>query len=508
MELFILAAVSLTIAVSLLLKKEKDAVQVSFALVCLALFLQKGGTFFDGLFADPLWRVVSSAGLLCLPPCLLEFSRSLLRGKSFLSRKEVAAASVMSVLWAAGLFTPFARATWFEPALQAYLGLAILYCLGALLLFIRRRAPGVERTRMVYVTMACAVTAAVSLLDVFHYLGFRFPPVSNLALAGLLYFVLIIILHPRLPELYEIMVRGLVVSVVTLFATSVFFFILGLFGTITPVYFTHVLTASFIIVISYDPFRFIMKKVFNYFFPEAKDIFSSIYGFDQELEKEKSQLLEEMATALAHEIRNPLGSIKGAGQYLRSETDNPESRKLLDVIVEEADRLNNVVTQFMNYAKPYAVSPKLYDINGIIEKAVEVIRVSGLPEGVTVATELHPDLPQVFVDGEQMKQVILNIAFNGIEAMPDGGTLTIRTTRIESEEGGAVGISVRDTGRGMSKEDLQSIFKPFFTTKERGVGLGLAICRRIVQNNNGSIRAKSIPGYGSIFYIRLNLPSA
>ena len=100
-----------------------------------------------------------------------------------------------------------------------------------------------------------------------------------------------------------------------------------------------------------------------------------------------------MATALAHEIRNPLGSIKGAGQYLRSETDNPENQKLLDVIIEETDRLNNVVTQFMNYAKPYAVSPKLYDINGIIEKAVEVIRISGLPEGIAVETDLHPVLP-------------------------------------------------------------------------------------------------------------------
>ncbi|HOX00731.1 MAG TPA: histidine kinase dimerization/phospho-acceptor domain-containing protein, partial [Deltaproteobacteria bacterium] len=334
------------------------AVQVSFALVCLALFLQKGGTFANGLFEHPFWRFPSNFGFLLLPPLLLEFSRSMLRGKSFLSRKEVAAASVVSLLWAAAFFTPLAQATWFEQALLGYLFLVMLYCLGALLLFIRGRVPGVERTRMVYVTMACAITAAVSLLDIFHHLGFRFPPISNLALAGLLYFVLIIILHPRLPELYEIMVRGLVLSVVTLFATGTFFFILGLFGTITPVYFTHVLTASFLIVISYDPFRVIMKKVFNYFFPEAKDIFSSIYGFDHELEREKSQLLEEMATALAHEIRNPLGSIKGAGQYLRSETDNPENQKLLDVIIEETDRLNNVVTQFMNYAKPYAVSPK------------------------------------------------------------------------------------------------------------------------------------------------------
>ncbi len=506
MELFILAAVSLTIAVSLLIKKEKDVVQLSFALLCLALFLQKGGTFFNSIFEAPFWRIMSLAGLLFLPPLLVEFSRNMLRGNTFLSRKAVAAASALSLLWAVAFLTPLARSDWFEEVLLGYLFLVILYCFSALLLFIRGRGAGVERTRMVYVTMACAIAVAVSLLDIFYYTGFRFPPVSNLALAGLLYFVLVVILHPRLPEIYEIMVRGLVVSVVTLFATSVFFFILGLFGTITPVYFTHVLTASFIIVISYDPFRVIMKKVFNYFFPEAKDIFSSIYGFDQEMEKEKSQLLEEMATALAHEIRNPLGSIKGAGQYLRSETDNPENQKLLDVIIEETDRLNNVVTQFMNYAKPYAVSPRMFNINGIIEKAVAVIRASGLREGIAIETELNPDLPEVYVDGEQMKQVILNIALNGIEAMADGGTLTIRTIRIESEEGEAVGISIRDTGKGIPQEDLQNIFKPFFTTKERGVGLGLSICQRIVKNNNGLIRAKSLPGQGSIFYIRLNLP--
>jgi signal transduction histidine kinase len=150
----------------------------------------------------------------------------------------------------------------------------------------------------------------------------------------------------------------------------------------------------------------------------------------------------------------------------------------------------------------------MYNLNGIIEKAVAVIRASELPGGVRIETELNPDLPEVFVDGEQMKQIILNIAFNGIEAMPDGGTLTLRTTRIESEEGEAVGISIRDTGKGMSKEDLENIFKPFFTTKERGVGLGLSICQRIAKNNNGSIRAKSIPGQGSIFHIRINLPQA
>jgi signal transduction histidine kinase len=107
------------------------------------------------------------------------------------------------------------------------------------------------------------------------------------------------------------------------------------------------------------------------------------------------------------------------------------------------------------------------------------------------------------MDQEQIHQVILNIALNAVEAMPDGGTLTIRTSRIESDTGDAVAISVRDTGMGIRREAIKQIFTPFFTTRERGVGLGLAVCQRIIRNHGGRIRVKSIPGQGTIFYIRL-----
>jgi len=99
--------------------------------------------------------------------------------------------------------------------------------------------------------------------------------------------------------------------------------------------------------------------------------------------------------------------------------------------------------------------------------------------------------------------VILNIAINAIEAMQPGGTLTLRTSRIETAAGIAVGITIRDTGHGISKESLKNIFKPFYTTKERGAGLGLAICQRIIKDHGGIIRVKSIPGQGSVFFIRL-----
>jgi signal transduction histidine kinase len=117
--------------------------------------------------------------------------------------------------------------------------------------------------------------------------------------------------------------------------------------------------------------------------------------------------------------------------------------------------------------------------------------------------ELHPHLPLVPMDQEQIHRVIMNIALNAIEAMPEGGTLTVRTTSITGGSGDAAGISIRDTGRGIPRDVIKQIFTPFFTTRERGTGLGLAICRRIITNHGGKIRVKSIPGKGTIFYIRL-----
>jgi signal transduction histidine kinase len=127
-----------------------------------------------------------------------------------------------------------------------------------------------------------------------------------------------------------------------------------------------------------------------------------------------------------------------------------------------------------------------------------------MAKDITMVKEFHENLPEVDVDGQQMLQVLLNIALNAIEAMPGGGTLTVRTSAIQNDTGTTVGITIRDTGGGIPPDTLKNVFKPFFTTKERGVGLGLAICQRIVREHAGVIRVKSIPGQGSVFFIRLN----
>ncbi|HPL48959.1 MAG TPA: ATP-binding protein, partial [Smithella sp.] len=244
--------------------------------------------------------------------------------------------------------------------------------------------------------------------------------------------------------------------------------------------------------------------IYGRFYPESQNVFTSLYVFNRKLEREKNLMLAEMAPVFAHEIRNPLGSIKGAAQYLKTEAATEEQQKLFDVIIAEVNRLNAVANQFLTYASPYTLKPVSMNINMLIRKAISVIAANERVGNVTIVQELSDDLPEVKIDEQLLMQVILNIALNAIEAMSGEGVLTFQTSRVENGADHFVSIEIRDTGQGINKEIVKNIFKPFFTTKERGVGLGLAICQKIVQNHGGLIQVKSIPGQGASFFIRLN----
>jgi signal transduction histidine kinase len=502
-ETFILASVSLTIAVSLVIMKKKDASMRAFAMLCLALFFNRIGVFFFDILHQPFWHVPEYGGLLALPPLALHFTGTLTRGARTVRKRDILLTAVFSCVMAVLMFTPVSTWPYFRFMVHLYPLLIIGGAYLTLLLYIYRRRPSVERKRMMYLSIACIVAALLCGFDLFSYFGLSAPSLSNIIIAALIYFILLIIAYPHLTKLYELMAKSLLIFILTTFATIVFYFVLGLFGKNAYLPFTHVLTASFLIVISITPLKIIVKRIFSYFYPESTDVFQSLYAFDEKLEREKTLLLEEMAPVLAHEIRNPLGSIKGAAQFLSTDTDSEEHKKLLNVIIEEVNRLNRVVSQFLDYAKPYSIEPRPEDINRIIQKVVSIIQADGAANEITIETDLHPDLPPIEIDAERLIQVILNIAFNAVEAMAGRGTLSFRTTRIESEEEQSVGIYIRDTGPGIAKKDLKQIFKPFFTTKERGVGLGLSICQRIIRDHGGYIRVKSIPGKGTIFFIRI-----
>jgi two-component system sensor histidine kinase HydH len=241
--------------------------------------------------------------------------------------------------------------------------------------------------------------------------------------------------------------------------------------------------------------------------------------YEQMKERDRLAALGQMAAGLAHEIRNPLGAIKGAAQLLKTsppvaagadggaETDEtePELHEYVDIIVEEVNRLGRVVSQFLGYARPDRGDRHALNVNDVVHKTIQLLRAQ-LGQ-VELTTELAPNLPEVHADPEQLRQVFLNLGINAVQAMRAGGTLTLSTRpRRALKRGRAanfVEVSFKDTGKGIPQEKLSDIFIPFFTTKERGTGLGLPICQRIIENHKGTIEVRSQVDVGSTFSVLL-----
>jgi signal transduction histidine kinase len=221
--------------------------------------------------------------------------------------------------------------------------------------------------------------------------------------------------------------------------------------------------------------------------------------------KDRLAALGEMATGLAHEIRNPLGAIKGAAQYLQIEPSLEERKEFLSIILEEVDRLNQVVSQFLDYARPFKKNISLCEINKILEKTYALVKAEGIPEQVKITLDFEENLPLIHADAEQLRQVFLNLFLNAIQAMPEGGSLVV-STALESNSdktGTYLSIKFTDTGIGIPADHIDKLFNPFFTTKKEGTGLGLAICHRIIEGHNGTIEVSSQIGKGSQFVVKL-----
>ena len=234
--------------------------------------------------------------------------------------------------------------------------------------------------------------------------------------------------------------------------------------------------------------------------------------YERMRERDRLAALGEMAAGLAHEIRNPLGAIKGAAQCLEPAPRDGEEGEFLDVIVEEVNRLNGVVTQFLDYARPLKQSFGTVDINEVVTRTIRLIQ-NEVPARIALAVELGEALPSVEGDPEQLKQVLINLVQNAIQALGTApGTIRIRTRGPDRfadlrASGEFVEIDVADDGPGIPPEQQPNIFVPFFTTKQKGTGLGLAICQRIVKSHGGSISVQSKVGEGSTFVVRLPAPA-
>ncbi len=205
--------------------------------------------------------------------------------------------------------------------------------------------------------------------------------------------------------------------------------------------------------------------------------------------------LGELSAGMAHEIRNPLGSIRGTAEILQDGIDPQDKRyEFTRILIKEVDRLNKVVQDFLNFARPAAVERGRVDINLALQEVLDLTRQQAVKGGVVLELNAQ-QLPLVLGDHEQLKQAFLNLVLNALQAMPDGGRLEV-TTRAGDR---GVEVVFADTGQGVPQENLERIFNPFFTTRQEGTGLGLAITHRIIQGHGGRIDAQSRLGEGSTF---------
>ena len=221
-------------------------------------------------------------------------------------------------------------------------------------------------------------------------------------------------------------------------------------------------------------------------------------------EAQRLASLGKMVAAVSHEIKNPLGIVRSTAEILGNRISKvaPGNEHLANIIVEETSRLDNIVREFLDFARPRDVRKAAGSLNAVLERVLRFMEPEFQQKEVQVQVLLDEELPEIFFDSEQIYQVILNIVFNAIQAMPQGGALFLKTVALPEEN--AVMLEVVDTGVGISPEKLEQIFTPFYTDKNRGTGLGLAIAKSIVDKHQGSITVSSIPGEGSTF--RLTLP--
>ena len=207
--------------------------------------------------------------------------------------------------------------------------------------------------------------------------------------------------------------------------------------------------------------------------------------------------METMASGMAHEIKNPLGGIRGSAQLLRMELEKSELKEYLDVIIKEVDRINHIVENVLGFTKPKKAIFRPVNIHKIIEEILLLQKESPLMKKIKIKQEYDPSLPFVNADENKLKQVFLNLIQNSLEAMKNQGTLTLVTkldshfqilTKKHRVPTRMLVVEIKDTGKGVSDEIIDKLFTPFFTTKSKGTGLGLFISHKIIEEHGGRLK--------------------
>ncbi|MBM4761943.1 PAS domain-containing protein [Bacillus sp. B15-48] len=220
--------------------------------------------------------------------------------------------------------------------------------------------------------------------------------------------------------------------------------------------------------------------------------------------QDKLAAVGQLAAGVAHEIRNPLTSMKGYAEFLQLDEEDPERREFIDIILDEIDRVNNIVEEFMVLAKPKAVDLQEQDIIPILQNTLSLLEFEARKRNVILHLDVNENIVQIECDENRLKQVFLNFIKNGIEAMPSGGDLFVKAEIVDKN----IEISIKDTGVGIPPDTLKKIGEPFYTTKKNGNGLGLLVSFKIIESHHGKVYIESEQNKGTTFKILLPAKTA
>ncbi len=471
------------------------------ALLCVALFLWDIGEGFYEISQpkNPTWHHIRLIGSSMAPAFLWHFVLVFVHRERALRRWMAAlyAATALFTLSTAGALVSGRLAGWVDSAgwNLTYLGVLFPFLVGSVVLVARRKGEvetAVERNALNFVMLGILVGTLTGMVDLvqillpdedrFQKLGHVGSVLSTLVLA-------IAILRHRLLE-EQTPVRKLLF--VVLLAVSAF-----------VVY----ALVSHSLVDRWDPYLVAGVVGAVTLLALYRLVFVRVY--EQAKRRERLALIGTMAAGVAHEVKNPLAAIKGSAQFVMKELEGldgkSEAREYLKLLVDEVDRLNGVVESFLAYARP--MEPRRQGVP--LEKFLaDFVRFQGasLPPSVRVETSFDPDLPPVAADPALLTQALANVFRNAVEAMPGGGTVSIRTRPVVTALRSWAAIDVADTGPGVPLDDVARVFQPFYTTKSKGTGLGLAIALRIVESHGGEIEVENVRPRGCRFTLFLPLP--
>ena len=321
-------------------------------------------------------------------------------------------------------------------------------------------------------------------------------PVGNICVSFYLGIAMYLIFKHDLLQLNLAIRRTFIYGFMTLFITLVYILFIVLFEKLFQSYFGYssligTALASLIIAGMFNPFRNVLTRFLDrkFFGKSIADLSVENDQMKAELEKQdQMKAVATLAAGMAHEIKNPLTSIKTFAEYLPEKYEDAEFRdRFKRIVVDEVDRVNNIVKQLLEFAKPREPELSRVSINTVLDETIELLNSNLLSHSIRVVKNYTQD-QKISADKSQLKQAFLNLFLNSIQAMPDGGTLTICTSLTTDYR---LLTTISDTGEGIPAADLKRVFDPFFTTREDGTGLGLSIVHGIITQHAGKLEIKS-----------------